>query len=166
MDDAFFRDIAKETISDFLEENKKIDRKMLNRYILDNIAYRLDDDIYDETLRKKKRIMLYLLEKVDYYLTSKRKLIDDDERFDDFVRTATLTSLDNEWVEEVDYLGQLQTAVSGRSTAQRNPVYEYQNDALESYRRMEKKVYKNILRNVLLSTVSFDDKGNMNIIFP
>ena len=166
MDDAFFRDIAKETISDFLEENKNIDRKMLNRYILDNIAYRLDDDIDDETLKKKKRIMLYLLEKVDYYLTSKRKLIDDDERFDEFVRTATLTSLDNEWVEEVDYLGQLQTAVSGRSTAQRNPVYEYQNDALESYRRMEKKVYKNILRNVLLSTVSFDDKGNMNIIFP
>ena len=57
-------------------------------------------------------------------------------------------------------------AVSGRSTAQRNPVYEYQEEALESYRMMEKTIFRNIMRNILLSEVSFDKKQKMKILFP
>lgn len=166
VDDRMFIGIADEVIDEFMKQNKNADRRLINRYILDNISYRLDDDMDEYTLKHKKALKRYLMDKVEISLEQKRKMFKNEEDFNDFIRNATLTSIDNEWVEEVDYLQQLQTAVSGRSTAQRNPVYEYQNDALESYRQMEEKVYKNIMRNVLLSTVSFREDGKMSIVFP
>lgn len=41
-------------------------------------------------------------------------------RFSEYCRLCTLKALDDGWIEEVDYLQQLQAAISGRSTAQRN----------------------------------------------
>ena len=166
VDDKLFINIANEVIDEFMKQNRNADRRLINRYILDNISYRLDDDMDEYTIRHKKDLKAYLMDKVKTSLDQKKKMFKDEEDFNDFIRNATLTSIDNEWVEEVDYLQQLQTAVSGRSTAQRNPVYEYQNDALESYRQMEEKVYKNIMRNVLLSTVSIKEDGKMSIVFP
>ena len=150
----------------YLKENKKPDRREINRYILDNISYQLDDDAKESMFKHEKMIYEYLIDKVKINLENKKQMFESEERFNEFIRRSTLTSIDNEWVEEVDYLGQLQNAVTGRSTAQRNPVFEYQNDALESYRRMEDNVYKNIMRNVLLSTVTFDTSGKMNVTYP
>ena len=84
----------------------------------------------------------------------------------DFMRIATLAAIDDAWVEEVDYLQQLQAAVAGRASAQRNPVYEYRRDALESFRRMEKTVQRNIMRNILLSDVEHTREGELRILFP
>ena len=161
-----FLSIAKEVIKKYLKENKKPDRREINRYILDNISYQLDDDAKESMFKHEKMIYEYLIDKVKINLENKKQMFESEERFNEFIRRSTLTSIDNEWVEEVDYLGQLQNAVTGRSTAQRNPVFEYQNDALESYRRMEDNVYKNIMRNVLLSTVTFDTSGKMNVTYP
>ena len=164
--DELFMGIAKEVIGRFVHDNPHPDRKLINRYVLNNISYQLDDDVTDVILKHKRDIKRYLIGKVDFYLDMKKKLFKDEEGFGEFIRAAILTAIDDEWIEEVDYLGQLQTAVSGRSTAQRNPVYEYQNDALESYRIMEENIYKNIMRNVLLSTVSFDEDDKMSVVFP
>ena len=82
------------------------------------------------------------------------------------MRIATLQAVDDAWVEQVDYLQQLQYAVSGRSSAQRNPLYEYQRDALESFKKMEKTIRKNIIRNILLSDVQLDDSQQLRILFP
>ena len=106
------------------------------------------------------------MEKIAEHIEEKKRALGSEERFENFIRVATLTSIDEGWVEEVDYLQQLQAAVSGRSTAQRNPVYEFQDDALESYRQMAEKVYRDIVRNVLLSSVEFDEKGRIRIVFP
>ena len=160
-----FVEIADEVIGEFVKTSKHFDRRQLNRFILDNISYTLVDDVTDGDLKKKKYIKQYLLDKVDERLDKKRRTLGD-ERFEDFIRVAILSSIDECWVEEVDYLQQLQSAVSGRSTAQRNPVFEFQNDALESYRQMEKSIFRNILRNVLLSSVDYDEKGKIQIVFP
>ena len=66
----------------------------------------------------------------------------------------------------MDYLQQLQAAVTGRSTAQRNPVYEYQKEALISYGDMKETIMKNIVRNVLLSRVQIDTTGKLQILLP
>jgi preprotein translocase subunit SecA len=84
----------------------------------------------------------------------------------EFMRVATLQAIDEAWIEQVDYLQQLQYAVAGRSTAQRNPIYEYQKEALLSFRKMEKTIQRNMVRNILLSTVSWDKDGNMKILYP
>ena len=88
------------------------------------------------------------------------------DKMNDFMRIATLQAVDDAWVEQVDYLQQLQYAVTGRSSAQRNPLYEYQRDALESFRKMEKTIRKNIIRNILLSDVQLDKEQKLRILFP
>lgn len=166
IDESQFLKIVQKVVEDFVSSRKKISHHDVQRFMLDNITYRLDDDFENKLLKKKKLLKKYLVEKGSEYYRAKKEKIDDDERFMDFVRIATLTAVDNEWVEEVDYLQQLPSAVSGRSSAQRNTVFEYENDAIESYRMMEKSVYRHIVRNVLLSSVYFEKDGEISIVFP
>lgn len=161
-----FMAIAHSVVDEYISSNKKLTSEMISRFTLDNLSYRLDKQIEEKMLKKKKYIRNYLYDRVDYYYEKKREAFGDDAVFYDFVRIVILTSIDNEWVDEVDYLQQLQSAVSGRASAQRNPVFEYQNDALESYHKMEKRVFKNMVRNVLLSDVIVDENGIGNIIYP
>ena len=84
----------------------------------------------------------------------------------EFLRKAMLAAVDDAWVEQVDYLQQLQMAVSGRSTAQRNPVYEYQMEARDSFSDMKTIIVENIARNVLLGSVWYDTEGELQILLP
>lgn len=61
---------------------------------------------------------------------------------------------------------QLQAAVSGRATAQRNLLFEYQDDSFGSFRKMESTVYENAMRNILLSDIYMDEKRQLHIVFP
>lgn len=161
-----FMQIAKSNILAFIKSKKRLDKGDIYRYILDNISYGLQEEIPDEILKSRKTIVSYLLGYIEKSMKEQESRIADVARMDDFIRIATLRAIDDAWVEQVDYLQQLQAAVSGRSTAQRNPVYEYQEEALDSYRMMEKTILKNLMRNILLSEVSFDKKQKMQILFP
>ena len=83
-----------------------------------------------------------------------------------FMRVAVLSAIDEAWVEQVDYMQQLQSAVSGRATAQRNLLFEYQDDSFASFRSMEGTVYENAMRNILLSDIYVDEKRQLHIVFP
>ena len=99
-------------------------------------------------------------------LAEQEEKLGDTEIMADFMRVATLRAVDEAWIEQVDYLQQLQYAVAGRSSAQRNPIYEYQKEALESFRKMEKTIRRNMIRNILLSDVFFDKEGEFQILLP
>ena len=107
-----------------------------------------------------------LLKKVEKGLKEQEERLGNRERMNEFMRVAVLNAIDNAWVEQVDYLQQLQAAVSGRAMAQRNPVYEYQNEAFESFRKMEGTVKKNAIRNILLSDIYIDAEYKLHILFP
>ena len=136
----------------------------MNRYLLDNISYRVED-IPQEALNRR-GAKEYLLESIRASISRQEERMGDPDTMLDFMRIATLAAIDDAWVEEVDYLQQLQAAVIGRASAQRNPVYEYRRDALEAFRRMETTVCKNIMRNILLSDVEYTQEGEMRILFP
>ena len=142
-----------------------VSRQAVSRYLLDNISYRMDD-ISDSILQGKESVTQYLRKQVEAALQEQESRIGDDETMEEFVRVATLRALDDAWIEEVDYLQQLQSAVAGRTSAQRNPVFEYRKDALESFGQMEQTVVRNVMRNILLSEVSYDAEGRMQILFP
>ena len=162
-----FEKIAGENIHAFLEEHVKkgyVDRQEMNRYLLDNISYRMEE--IPQEAEKRRKAEAYLQNAVRKSLQRQEEKMGDAETMLDFMRVATLAAIDDAWVEEVDYLQQLQAAVSGRTSAQRNPVYEYRRDALESFRRMEKTVRSNIMRNILLSDVECTGEGEWKILFP
>lgn len=160
-------DLVEETVKEQLLCKKTISREEFNRYVLDNISYRIQENSKTLDLRNKKAISEYILGVAkESYAHQYSRLQEDSTRMNDFVRIAALKAIDEAWIEQVDYLQQLKAAVSGRNTAQRNPLYEYHTEALESFRRMEKDIKKNIIRNVMLSEVSVDKKKKVHVILP
>ncbi|MBQ9699629.1 MAG: accessory Sec system translocase SecA2 [Lachnospiraceae bacterium] len=157
--------IAKENVRKYLDMEESRERKILSRYILDNISYKLDDRMYDVDMNDDASIIRYVIRLVSDNLRRAESKFGT-EQMNDYMRVATLQAIDDAWVEQVDYLQQLQAAVSGRSLAQRNPVYEYQKDALESFTKMENTILINMIRNILLGRVYFDSDGKLRIILP
>ncbi|MBQ8488446.1 MAG: accessory Sec system translocase SecA2 [Pseudobutyrivibrio sp.] len=160
------KEIAEENIDAFLKQNNRLTTSDLNRYLLDNISYRMEKGTMYLNLKNKKQVKEYVLERVEESLAGKSKAIASENGMNDFIRVAALSAIDEAWIEQVDYLQQLQAAVSGRSSAQRNLMYEYQAEALESFRKMESTIKQNIIRNILLSEVSMDKKNRLHIILP
>lgn len=153
---------------DELLKSRKLSMQQLQRYILDNLSYKIDDGILGKLsdLSKKERIRDCLVEVVLQGIRMQYNKIGSSQLFGEFVRRAALSAIDDAWIEQVDYLQQLRSAVAGRTSAQRNVSYEYQREALETFRRMEKIIYLNIVRNILLSNVSVDEKGELKIVYP
>lgn len=159
-------EIAEHNIMRFLSDKRGVSPAQLNRFILDNISYRLDDRGKEIASKNPKEVKAYLLDRTREALHEQEERLNNDDKMNEFMRNVMLTAIDDAWVEQVDYLQQLQAAVKGRSTAQRNPVYEYQKEALVSYGDMKETVMRNIVRNVLLSSVQIDRAGKMQILLP
>ena len=188
--------IAKENISDFvnhfecIQSNNKRGRRssrkkyndnnnnntnntntqqytsILNRYILDNISYKLDAGLSRSDMESTTTVSDYLMLRVHQGLSRQKERIGDEEAYEQFVREATLKAVDDGWVELIDYLEQLKYAVAGRASAQRNVMFEYQNEAFESFLDTEKAVKCNIIRNILLSDVKIGKDGRLQVIYP
>lgn len=158
--------IARENIMTFLASINDIKVEDINRYILDNISYQLGEEMSEDVLDDDNKIISYLLRQVRARLSEQKNKLGDDEQINRFIRLSTLQAIDDAWVEEVDYLQQLQHAVSGRSSAQRKPVYEYQKEAKVSFDKMKEMVLKNIVRNILLSNVYVAQDNEIKIILP
>ncbi|MBE5898331.1 MAG: accessory Sec system translocase SecA2 [Lachnospiraceae bacterium] len=161
-------EIAKENIEDFLNGSEELTSSSLTRYILDNISYTIDYRVSDmlDRLDDKDFIQNGLIDIVRDGLKLQESRIGYRDDMSKFMRIATLRAIDDAWVEEVDYLQQLQSAVSGRATAQRNLVFEYQRDALLAFRLMEREIKRNIVRNILLSDVTIDEEEELHIMYP
>ncbi|WP_300773348.1 accessory Sec system translocase SecA2 [uncultured Acetatifactor sp.] len=159
-------EMAERNIKRFLASGGLADMHALNRYILDNISYRLEDEAPDFAPGDRKAIERYLMERVRQGLEEQEKKTGSTGRMNQFMRVAVLSAIDEAWVEQVDYMQQLQSAVSGRATAQRNLLFEYQDDSFASFRSMEGTVYENAMRNILLSDIYVDEKRQLHIVFP
>ena len=159
LDENYLLSICEDNIKDFVKSNKKLDSYAVHRYVLDNLSYRLQE--MDESTKNQKD---YLIQYSKMAFNTKKKSIGD--RFSEYCRLCTLRALDDGWVEEVDYLQQLQAAISGRSSAQRNLLFEYQREARISFEDMEKSIKKAMIRNILLGEVSFGKDNEMIILYP
>ena len=159
LDENYLLSICEDNIKDFVKSNKKLDSYAVHRYVLDNLSYRLQE--MDESTKNQKD---YLIQYSKMAFNTKKKSIGD--RFSEYCRLCTLKALDDGWIEEGDYLQQLQAAISGRSSAQRNLLFEYQREARISFEDMEKSIKKAMIRNILLGEVSFGKDNEMIILYP
>ena len=159
LDENVLKQIYVNNINEFTKDHKKMDDKTMYRYILDNLSYRLKELSVSSSNKKD-----YLKQYADMAFKDKKQVLGN--RFSEYCRLCTLKALDDGWIEEVDYLQQLQAAISGRSTAQRNLLYEYQREARLSFRDMEKSIKKAMIRNILLGEVSFGKDNEMIILYP
>ena len=138
----------------------------VSRYILDHITYGLKDSIGEDLVHDGYKLEEYLCSLAQNRLAEQRESIGSQNAMYDFIRLSALSAIDEAWIEEVDYLQQIQYAVSGRATAQRNPVFEYQEEAYESFEKMKDTIYLNVMRNILLSEIFMDKKGQIRMVTP
>ncbi len=151
--------IFNENIDNFMKNKTDI-----NRYILDNLSYSLNESFLEMKNAKSDQQRVYLQNIADSAFREKAQELDN--RFQEYLRLCALRAIDISWIEQVDYLQQLQYAVMGRSTAQRNIIFEYQKEAYRSYKKLEVQVKNELMKNILLSRVYFNEKNEMMILFP
>lgn len=158
--------IARNNNHRFVMQTSPLTLATVSRYVLDNISYRLDEGLERLLFQNRQGVEDYLNELVKQEFEQQQKKLKSKQRLVEFCRVAILTAMDEAWIEQVDYLQQLQAAVSGRASAQRNPVYEYQKEAYESYRKMELTIYRNMIRNILLGEFQINSVGELEMFFP
>ncbi|EKS20500.1 hypothetical protein HMPREF9318_01138 [Streptococcus urinalis FB127-CNA-2] len=154
--------IVKKVIADFVT-NEEISRDNVTRFILDNMTYGFTGFPNQLSFKEKEAVHQFLNELAQEILDKKRLYLTKD--FVDLERNSVLKAIDECWVEEVDYLQQLRTVAVARQTAQRNPIYEYHQEAYQSFLTMKEDIYKLTFRHLLLSEVTYTKKNELQIYF-
>lgn len=77
-----------------------------------------------------------------------------------------LKAIDENWIEQVDYLQQLRSALSGRQSSLKNPLVEYYQEAYEGFEYMKKRIKEQIVKNLLMSELGLNPKGEVLMHFP
>lgn len=83
-----------------------------------------------------------------------------------FKRIILLKAVDSMWIEQAENLQQLKAVVSSRSWGQHRPIYEFQTEARRSFVEMKEAIWGQILKNYLLSTLTKNNDGSMELDFP
>ncbi len=161
------KNLVHENLKRFASSHRSISESELSRYVLDHLSYEVDPDVLSFSEKGNSAALLNRLEiYAEELLKQKEASFAHAEELQEFVRECMLKALDEGWVEEVDYLQQLQYAIASRGTAQRNPIFEYSREAYRSFADMEQTMMENIIRNFFLAELFQGADGKQRILFP
>lgn len=164
--DGFVVDVLDEFVRKSLAEEPFESREELYHFIVKNISFLYHAVPRELDMTDKDAIKLVLETTVQKSLQEKRTLLETLDLFSHFQRLALLKAIDDNWVEQVDYLQQLSLAIGGQSAAQKNPIVEYYQEAYNGFEEMKKQVKKDMVRNLLLSRVDISPDGEIMTYFP
>ena len=160
--------VVRQNLGRFVEGHPRLTQAELNRYVLDNLSYELDEG--ELSMLRDAPDARTLLGRMDAYAkrlyAAKVAAFASPEDLQDYTRACMLKALDEGWVEEVDYLQQLQYAIVSRGTAQRNPIFEYSREAYRSFQDMQRMMMESIARNFFLAEFQTGRDGKRKILFP
>lgn len=164
--DGFVVDVLDEFVRKSLAEEPFESREELYHFIVKNISFLYHAVPHELDMRDKEAIRRVLETTIQKSLQEKRTLLETHDFFSDFQRLALLKAIDDNWVEQVDYLQQLSLAIGGQSAAQKNPIVEYYQEAYHGFEEMKRQVKKDMVRNLLLSRVDISPDGEIMAYFP
>ena len=157
-------DLIEKDIVAFLK-TPDLDAQAVKRYIFDNLSYtaKISSKKLDVTQPDKLKEILLVIAQNE--LRKKDKFLKTAAQKADFYRLCLLKAIDTSWIEEVDTLEQLKNLTLARTSAQRNPVFEYHFEAQKAYQVMRQNMRRLALQNLLLSTITVKKDGNLDIYF-
>ena len=164
--DGFVVDVLDEFVRKSLSEESFESREELYHFIVKNISFLYHAVPRELDMTDKDAVKRVLEITVQKSLQEKRTLLENLDLFSHFQRLALLKAIDDNWVEQVDYLQQLSLAIGGQSAAQKNPIVEYYQEAYNGFEEMKKQVKKDMVRNLLLSRVDISPDGEIMTYFP
>ena len=153
-------------VSEFLNKKKEISMIDITTFLVNNLNYSNKKIEKFINFKSKKEISEKLIRIIYDECTKVRSIFKNKQEEEDFIRVSILKAIDEHWVEQIDSLSILSTIVSGRTYAQKNPVYEYAREAYESYNEMRYRIKESIIRNIAKSHIERNGNGELTIYFP
>ena len=141
-------------------------RADLYRFILDHFSYHAERIPYDFDIYSPEKIAELLQDIAEQELQAKKAYLKSDKLFTYFQRVSVLKAIDENWVEQVDYLQQLKTALSGQHFSMKNPLVEYYQEAYDGFEYMKERMKQQIVKNLLMSELALNPKGEVIMYFP
>lgn len=167
--DRDLRDVLSEMIDEYIEtilsENIKT-REELFHYIVTNISFNIRELPLDLVIEDQQALRNFLIQIINNELNDKKTLLEPHDLYDQFLRVSMLKAIDDNWVEQVDYLQQLMMAIGGQSAAQKNPIVEYYQEAYTGFETMKEQIHMDMVRNLLMGLVEVTSKGEIVTHFP
>ena len=163
------RDVLSEMIDEYIEtilsENIKT-REELFHYIVTNISFNIRELPLDLVIEDQQALRNFLIQIINNELNDKKTLLEPHDLYDQFLRVSMIKAIDDNWVEQVDYLQQLMMAIGGQSASQTNPIVEYYREAYMGFEAMKEQIRSDMVRNILMGLVQMGPKGEIVTHFP
>lgn len=167
--DRDLRDVLSEMIDEYIEtilsENIKT-REELFHYIVTNISFNIRELPLDLVIEDEQELRNFLIQIINSELNDKKTLLEPHDLYDHFLRISMLKAIDDNWVEQVDYLQQLMMAIGGQTASQTNPIVEYYREAYMGFETMKEQIRSDMVRNILMGLVQMGPKGEIVTHFP
>ena len=167
--DRDLRDVLSEMIDEYIEtilsDNLKT-REELFHYIITNISFNIRELPLDLVIEDEQELRNFLIQIINNELNDKKTLLEPHDLYDHFLRVSMLKAIDDNWVEQVDYLQQLMMAIGGQTASQTNPIVEYYREAYMGFEAMKEQIRSDMVRNILMGLVQMGPKGEIVTHFP
>ena len=167
--DRDLRDVLSEMIDEYIEtilsDNLKT-REELFHYIITNISFNIRELPLDLVIEDEQELRNFLIQIINNELNDKKALLEPHDLYDQFLRISMLKAIDDNWVEQVDYLQQLMMAIGGQTASQTNPIVEYYREAYMGFETMKEQIRSDMVRNILMGLVQMGPKGEIVTHFP
>ena len=136
------------------------------RFILHHFSNRAERIPHEFDIHSSKEVSYLLQSIAEQELLAKKSYLKSDKLYSQFQRLAILKAIDENWVEQVDYLQQLRTALSGQHFSMKNPLVEYYQEAYDGFEYMKERMKHQIVKNLLMSELALNPKGEVVMYFP
>lgn len=162
-------DVVEEIIASYIDQvtaSNYESRELLFHFIVTNISFHIKEVPDYVNVTDKTAVRSFMKQVIDQELSEKKELLDQHGLYEQFLRLSLLKAIDDNWVEQVDYLQQLSMAIGGQSASQKNPIVEYYQEAYAGFEAMKEQIRADMVRNLLMGLVEVTPKGEIVTHFP
>ena len=162
-------DVVEEIIASYIDQvtsSEYESRELLFHFIVTNISFHIKEVPDYVNVTDKTAVRNFVKQVIDRELSEKKELLDQHGLYEQFLRLSMLKAIDDNWVEQVDYLQQLSMAIGGQSASQKNPIVEYYQEAYAGFEAMKEQIRADMVRNLLMGLVEVTSKGEIMTHFP
>ena len=162
-------DVVEEIIASYIDQvtsSEYESRELLFHFIVTNISFHIKEVPDYVNVTDKTAVRSFIKQVIDKELSEKKELLEEHGLYEQFLRLSMLKAIDDNWVEQVDYLQQLSMAIGGQSASQKNPIVEYYQEAYAGFETMKEQIRADMVRNLLMGLVEVTPKGEIMTHFP
>ena len=162
-------DVVEKIIASYIEQVTSLEyenRELLFHFIVTNISFHIKEVPDNIDVTDKTAVRSFMKQVIDRELSEKKELLEQHGLYEQFLRLSMLKAIDDNWVEQVDYLQQLSMAIGGQSNSQKNPIVEYYQEAYAGFETMKEQIRADMVRNLLMGLVEVTPKGEIMTHFP